>query len=40
MAEAVITGLAEDHLSPTYLRTVRLPSNGSPWRPLVHVDDI
>lgn len=67
-AEALLTALADDDFSPTYLRNataygssprlradivvnnltgtaltrgeVRLQSDGSPWRPLVHVRDI
>jgi nucleoside-diphosphate-sugar epimerase len=68
LAEAGLSGLADDKFSPTYLRNataygssprlradivvnnltgiaftrgeVRLQSDGSPWRPLVHAEDI
>jgi nucleoside-diphosphate-sugar epimerase len=68
LAEAELSGLADETFSPTYLRNataygasprlrldivvnnltgiamasgqVRLESDGSPWRPLVHVEDI
>jgi nucleoside-diphosphate-sugar epimerase len=37
MAEEGLAELTDDDFSPTYLR---LQSDGSPWRPLVHVADI